>query len=61
MKFKCKKCKKEIQMRKIKIAFVNGQKVIPGTICCGKQMDDITESNGFGGIVSKPGGKIGSL
>lgn len=61
MKFKCKKCGNEIEKRKVQFTFKGKEMIVVGVECCGEQMEYQRESNGFGGIISKPGGTIGSL
>lgn len=57
-KFKCSKCKKEIELTKHSIKVVNGKVVSPEATCCEEFMSSVKENRGVGGIIKRPGGKV---
>jgi hypothetical protein len=38
---------------------VDGNVVAPEAMCCDTYMESIREHKGFGGVITKPGGKVG--
>ena len=60
-KFKCDDCLKEINLTKYSIKIVDGKTVYPEAYCCYEYMNRVKtlKPSGFGGIIKKPGGKIG--
>ena len=59
MKLFCENCQKTTDVTKFTIKVVDNKVIKPESICdCGKQMKDVSEYNGFGGIIKMPGGKV---
>ncbi len=59
MKLFCENCDKTTDVTKFTIKVVDNKVIKPESICdCGKQMKDVSEYNGFGGIIKRPGGKV---
>jgi hypothetical protein len=59
MKLHCAKCDNTVEVTKFTIKVVNGKLVKSESICnCGEQMQDISEYDGLGGIIKKPGGTV---
>ena len=55
----CKKCDNKVEVTRFTIKIVKGEVINPETICnCGEVMKDVTEYNGLGGIIKRPGGRI---
>ena len=57
-KFRCKKCDTQKEISKHTMKIVNGEVVSPEAMCCEEYMDSIRDSNGLGGIIKRPGGRI---
>ena len=59
MKLFCENCQKTTDVTKFTIKVVDNKVINPELICdCGEQMKDVSEYNGFGGIIKRPGGKV---
>lgn len=58
-KFKCTQCAKELELLKHSMKVVDGNVVAPEAMCCDTYMESIREHKGFGGVITKPGGKVG--
>jgi hypothetical protein len=59
MKMYCKNCDNTVEVTKFTMKIVDGELIKPESICtCKTQMVDVTEYNGFGGIIKKPGGTV---
>lgn len=59
MKLYCKKCDNMVDVTKFTMKVVDGEIVRPEMICnCGNEMEDVSEYNGLGGIIKRPGGKV---
>ena len=60
MKLYCKNCEKTIEVSKFTMKVVDNKVIKPESICdCGEQMKDVSEYKGLGGIIKRPGGKVG--
>jgi len=58
-KFKCDKCKRNLELAKHSIKVVDGLVVSPEAFCCENYMTSIKEKGkGFGGIIKKPNGTV---
>tara|TARA_R110002020_G_scaffold9539_2_gene37430 strand:- start:1592 stop:1885 length:294 start_codon:yes stop_codon:yes gene_type:complete len=59
MKFHCSKCNNTVEVTKTTMTVKDGKIVYPETVCnCGYLMKDVTEFEGFGGIIKRAGGKV---
>ena len=59
MKLYCKDCDNTVEVTKFTMAVVDDKLITPELICnCGIEMKDVTEYNGFGGIIKRPGGQV---
>jgi len=59
MKLFCENCQKTTDVTKFTIKVVDNKVIKPESICdCGKQMKDVSEYNGLGSIIKRPGGKV---
>jgi hypothetical protein len=48
-----------VDVTKFTMKIVDGEIVRPEMICnCGNEMEDVSEYNGLGGIIKRPGGKV---
>jgi hypothetical protein len=60
MKLYCKNCEKTTEVSKFTMKVVDNKVIKPESICdCGEQMKDVSEYKGLGGIIKRPGGKVG--
>ena len=54
----CEECDNKVKVTKFTIKIVKGEVINPETIYnCGEVMKDVTEYNGLGGIIKRPGGR----
>tara|TARA_R110000737_G_scaffold90685_1_gene122997 strand:+ start:94 stop:276 length:183 start_codon:yes stop_codon:yes gene_type:complete len=51
MKYKCKKCKKEIELLNQTLVIKDNQVIIKEAFCCRKQMECKTKSEGFPSLI----------
>jgi len=59
MKLYCEKCDNKVEVTKFTMKIVNGKLVKSESICnCGEQMQDVSEYEGLGGIIKRPGGTV---
>lgn len=59
MELYCAKCDNTVNVSKFTIKVVDGKLVKSESICsCGNQMKDVSEYDGLGGIIKKPGGTV---
>ena len=60
MKLYCKNCEKTTEVSKFTMKVVDNKVIKPESIWdCGEQMKDVSEYKGLGGIIKRPGGKVG--
>ena len=59
MKLYCEKCDNKVAVTKFTMKIVNEKLVKSESICnCGEQMQDVSEYEGLGGIIKRPGGTV---